>query len=373
MPKKVGRYILTEKRLGQGYFAVVYRGYSREDEQEEFAIKVINKSKMVHDEYLMGALFNEISILKSMKNKNIVLLQDVMETSNNYYIVQEYCEGGTLRQFLNAHRKLSEEQALDIFTQLLNGLIDLIRAGIIHRDIKPENILFKEGRIKLADFGLARYLGNFRKQALASYAGTPQYMAPQLILGTSYTSKSDVWSLGVILYEMVNGKQPILFKKQPTLEYVNSVKSFRCEFIEPVSPPFQDFVTRCLKYEEEERMSWNEVYQHPLIQPHFTDFVDGLKSFDEKLKLVANRLRNKIIEFNVDIKKLFLESDITEDNLINKVEFYRLMLSIDKNLSGKEIMQIFNEFDNNGDGNIDFVEFKAWIIENKITPDLPYK
>ena len=87
-----------------------------------------------------------------------------------------------------------------MLVDLLKGYQPLLKAGIIHRDIKPENVLLHEGRLKLADFGFAKYMNNFKKSMLQSYVGTPLYMAPQILLHECYSSKSDLWSIGLIFY-----------------------------------------------------------------------------------------------------------------------------------------------------------------------------
>lgn len=91
---------------------------------------------------------------------------------------------------------------------LLTGFMDLLKNGIIHRDLKPENILIKGTQHKLADFGFARTVDNFQRQMLTSLVGTPLYMSPQILMHEKYTSKSDLWSLAFIFYEMMYGKTP---------------------------------------------------------------------------------------------------------------------------------------------------------------------
>jgi serine/threonine protein kinase len=91
MSKKVGQYLLTKDKLGEGAFSQVFRGELNGDESKQFAIKVIVKKSIVHDEYMVGSLLNEVSIMKKMSNQHIVKLEDVLETANNYYIVQELC------------------------------------------------------------------------------------------------------------------------------------------------------------------------------------------------------------------------------------------------------------------------------------------
>ncbi len=99
------------------------------------------------------------------------------------------------------HEKIiSENEAIKILTDLLTGFLELIKNGIIHRDLKPENILIHDSTYKLADFGFAKSVDNFKKGLLTSQVGTPLYMSPQILKHEKYTTKSDIWSIGLIFY-----------------------------------------------------------------------------------------------------------------------------------------------------------------------------
>jgi serine/threonine protein kinase len=168
--------------------------------------------------------------MKMIQCANVVRLEKVIETSNNYYIVEEYCDGGELRGVLRRGR-MEEREAVPLLCDLLRGYLPLFQAGIIHRDIKPENILLSAGVAKLADFGFAKRLYNFHRQMLKSYVGSPLYMAPQVLIlldkgeaskgGTlldkTYTSKSDIWSMGLIFYEMLHGAHPFPSRSEKEL------------------------------------------------------------------------------------------------------------------------------------------------------------
>lgn len=116
--------------------------------------------------------------MKKLKSKNIVQLYDVLETTNNYYIVCEFCNSGDFRKLLKQHKRIPEDQAKKVLIDVLNGFIELVKNGIIHRDLKPENILISNDVYKLADFGFARTVHNFTREMLESLVGTPLYMSP---------------------------------------------------------------------------------------------------------------------------------------------------------------------------------------------------
>lgn len=159
--KKIDKYhFQLSSVLGQGSFGKVFKGKNTENGQM-VAIKMIEKKQIQNDEYLMNGLFSEIQIMKKLKSEYVVDLIDVLETSNNYYIIQEYCDGGDFRSELKKKKNLSEFEALNVMRDLLTGFMDLLKNGIIHRDLKPENILIKGNQHKLADFGFARTVDNF--------------------------------------------------------------------------------------------------------------------------------------------------------------------------------------------------------------------
>lgn len=154
---------------------------------------------------LREAFLNEVSIVSKMNNTHIIKFIDMQESSNNYYLIFEYCKDGDLKGFLRKSGILAERVAKEILVMILRGFQDLIKNGIIHRDLKPANILNHEGTFKISDFGFSRYITASDKM-LQSQVGTPLYMSPQILNRRKYTSKSDIWSLGMIYYECLYGK-----------------------------------------------------------------------------------------------------------------------------------------------------------------------
>lgn len=131
----------------------------------------------------------------------------MLKTNNNFYFIYEYCNGGTLENLLAKEKKLTEQRALLIFKQLLDAFQILNKYNIMHRDMKPDNIFFHNGVIKLGDFGFCKNLGSAEDMA-KTMLGSPIYMAPEVLKGEIYSIKADIWSLGVVLYEMVFGHCP---------------------------------------------------------------------------------------------------------------------------------------------------------------------
>lgn len=128
-----------------------------------------------------------------------------MESNNYYYIIQEFCDGGELRQFMKKKGRVPEKEAIVLLMQICNGFVELIKEGVMHRDLKPENVLIHEGILKIADFGFAKKGQQLKKVAAQTMVGTPLYMSLQVLKSKPYSSKCDIWSLGFIFYEVILG------------------------------------------------------------------------------------------------------------------------------------------------------------------------
>ena len=158
------------------------------------------------DAYLRSSLETEINIMKKLNHQNIVKLFDVVLTSNSIYLIMEFCAGGDLKRYCR-NKKLTEDQALTILKQIASGFQQIVKRGIIHRDLKPANILVHEGVFKICDFGFAKFFGEEGRMA-RTCVGTPIYMSPQVLNQQSYTNKTDIWSLGILYYELLFAKVP---------------------------------------------------------------------------------------------------------------------------------------------------------------------
>jgi serine/threonine protein kinase len=133
----------------------------------------------------------------------------MLKTANNYYFVYEYCNEGTLEKVMQSYRNTAEKvmpesKAISYFTQIVNAFKVLTKYNIMHRDLKPDNILMHNGVIKIGDFGFCKSLSSPEDMS-KTMLGSPIYMAPEVLKGEIYTMKADIWSLGVVLYEMLIG------------------------------------------------------------------------------------------------------------------------------------------------------------------------
>lgn len=187
--------------LGHGGMGAVYRGHDLQLERD-VAIKLLNQVVFIRDE--RDQLFHEAKLIAKLRHPNIVSVYDVGDFGDTPFFVMEYVDGGSLRD--QPGRDLDDRTRITI--QICRGLTYAHEQGIIHRDLKPENVLLeKQSRVKLADFGIARSdVTRFTSQG--QIAGTAHYLAPEIIKGEAIDNRTDLYSLGVIMYEMNAGKLP---------------------------------------------------------------------------------------------------------------------------------------------------------------------
>ena len=201
---RVGLYDL-EKTLGKGNFAIVKLGVHKLT-RTKVAVKIVNKCELDHDN--LNKISREIEIMRRLSHKNIIQLYQVMESDTFMYIITEYAANGEIFDWLVSNKRMSEKQAANTFSQILNAVNYCHKNSVVHRDLKAENLLLDhEGNIKLADFGFSNY---YKAGAcLDTWCGSPPYAAPELFEGRQYDGpRADIWSLGVMLYVLVSGSLP---------------------------------------------------------------------------------------------------------------------------------------------------------------------
>ena len=205
-PTKIGRYVIKSE-LGRGGMATVYRAYDPSFERE-VAIKVLPR-EMMHDPQFRARFEREIKMVAALEHPSIVPVYDVGEDDGQPYFVMRYMTGGSLSDLI-AKGKMSLEDTARIVEKIAQGLTYAHKKGIIHRDLKPDNILFDDNDVPfISDFGIAKLTESTSGSLTGSgVIGTPAYMSPEQATGTGIDSRSDVYGLGVIVYQMLSGQQP---------------------------------------------------------------------------------------------------------------------------------------------------------------------
>ena len=200
------RYEIVAK-IARGGMATVYRARDLRLSRQ-VAIKVM-RSDLGEDDEFAAKFDREARAAAVLGHPNVVSIFDQGSSEGKPYIVMEYIEGETLRKVISREAPMSPERALDVFEQVAAALAAAHEAGVVHRDIKPENVLIAErGQVKVADFGLARQVGSPQMTATGVLVGTASYLPPELVTHSRPDGRSDVYSAGVVLFELLTGKKP---------------------------------------------------------------------------------------------------------------------------------------------------------------------
>jgi len=219
MIRQLGRYEVIGE-IGQGAMGVVYRVKDPLIDRI-VAIKTINLN-LVEDEKeeYEGRFYQEAKAAGRLSHPNIVTIFDVGKSGDVAYIAMEFLEGRELRDILNDQRHLPIEQILDLAAQIARGLAYAHEHDVVHRDIKPANIMVvRDGHVKITDFGIARMSSASVRTQTGMVLGSPKYMSPEQVLGKAIDQRSDVFSLGVTLYEMLTGQVPFIGENVNAIMY----------------------------------------------------------------------------------------------------------------------------------------------------------
>lgn len=275
-PFTVGDYHCTGRLLGEGSYANVYEGYHKFT-NEKVAIKAMNMPMLRKmSPHVDVHLAREVNIMSCAHDDNIVrLYAKVWNRARTYlYLVMEHCDQGDLSHFLSPHRGkgIPEELTQVFMRQFAAGLLHLRGLNVVHRDLKPQNLLMKERDgdlcIKISDFGFARVL--HEHDLSLTHVGSPVYMAPEILEYKRYTVKTDLWSVGVIMYEMLFGRFPIPAKTVDELQHkIRKLSTGEVRILlpreKPISAQCRDLLVRLLQYDANARISWTHFFQHPWL------------------------------------------------------------------------------------------------------------
>lgn len=241
--------------IGKGSFSKVYKAVNKYTKKpvaiKVIPIKLFNRYK--------ERILAELDIIRKLKHVNILEFFEIYQSRNNIYVLSELCDG-TLTKIISIIT--TEQQIFDIYAQIINGIKYLYDHKIFHRDIKPENILIKNDIIKIADFGFAKETEDYNKIS-DTICGSPLYMAPEIVLEKPYSIKSDIWSLGIILYQMMYKTHP--YGEVKTI--IQLVNNFNIKT--PIQFPEKnytkeliDLVSKMLTYDPNNRISWDNLFNH---------------------------------------------------------------------------------------------------------------
>jgi serine/threonine protein kinase len=250
-----GRY-RVENVLGRGGMACVY--LARDGELERpVAVKVLAEH-LAGQAAFRDRFLREARLAAQLSHPNIVQVFDVGEEEGTPFIVMECVEGSTLADELRTRGPLEPDEVVDLALQICGGLEHAHAAGLVHRDIKPQNLLLRpDGTVKIADFGIARAAETTKLTQMGSVLGTAAYLAPEQALGEEVTASADLYSLGCVLYELLTGRTPHVFKTLPELvvkhreEAITPLRELRPEVPERVEAAVMHALARNPEYRPE--------------------------------------------------------------------------------------------------------------------------
>ena len=286
--------------LGEGSYGKVFKAR----EISTGRVIAVKKMSIGDSQSKYNKIIKEINLLKSLDHPNIVKYYDFFQEEEYIYLMMEYLEGCTLKQYIKNNENISEDNARIIIKQLLTALSYLhYTCDICHRDVKPENIMFKEkndiNHLKLLDFGLS--LDSFESKKHLENCGTLVYMAPELLNNIKYTKGVDVWSVGIILYMLLmKGKNPFYNKGDSRETIIKNIRnnnvifSFDNDNLNQISKMGKDLINKLLKKNPLYRYTIRSALEHPWIT---------MNKFD-KIPLTIYDKAN--IDENVERLKLFL-------------------------------------------------------------------
>ncbi|KAL8555207.1 hypothetical protein ACS0TY_003132 [Phlomoides rotata] len=400
-------YEITEI-LGRGGFSVVRRGIdkSKTGENNHVAVKTLRrftplmpststpktKVPMTKQSLISDALLtNELLVMRKIvedvsPHPNVIHLYDVCEDNGGVHLILELCSGGELFDRIVAQARYNEAEAAGVVKQIAAGLAALHGASIIHRDLKPENCLFlskdENSALKIMDFGLSS-VEDFTDPVVGLF-GSIDYVSPEVLSGDKVTPKSDIWSLGVILYILLSGYPPFIAQtnRQKQQMILNGQFSFYEKTWKNISSSVKQLITSLLKVDPNLRPSAEEIVQHPWVTGDLAkqeqmdaEIVSRLQSFNARRKFraaaMASVLSSSFSLRTKKLKNLMGSYDLKPEELQNLSTNFKKVCKGDNAtlpefeevLKAMEMLslvplapRIFDLFDNNRDGTVDMRE-----------------
>ncbi|MBA7623130.1 Serine/threonine-protein kinase PknD [subsurface metagenome] len=312
------RYQIIEE-LGKGGMGNVYKIFDKKI-KEKVALKLL-KPEIGTDKKTIERFSNELKFARKISHRNVCRMYDLGEEEGNHYITMEYVPGEDLKSTIIRVGQLSVGKTIFIAKQVCEGLAEAHRLGVVHRDLKPQNIMLdKEGNVRIMDFGIARSLKTKRLTAAGVIIGTPEYISPEQVEGKETDQRSDIYSLGVILYEMITGRIP--FEGETPLSIAVKHKSETPqdpkELNSQIPEDLARLILRCMEKDKEKRYQGADELLSELIKIE--------KGIPTTERVIPKRkpITSKEITVTFGLKKLFIPALVVIVIVIIGVIIWRL-------------------------------------------------
>ena len=248
-----------EREIGKGGFGLVWKVIHKKT-QKVYCIKVIKKDGIVQQK-LVDQMNREIEIMYILNNPHCLRLKNHFEDDTNFYLVMPLASKGQLYRVLKKFRKFDERTAAQILRETISALqyLHSFKPPIIHRDIKPENLLLNEGgRILLADYGWSNF--NMEGDVRKTFCGTPEYIAPEMLLKKGHDTRVDIWSIGILMFELLSGYSPFVAKSNQ--ELYQNIRRLKIQWPKDMPPLAKNLISKILKLNPADRPTFDEILNH---------------------------------------------------------------------------------------------------------------
>ncbi|KAM3144140.1 hypothetical protein pb186bvf_003904 [Paramecium bursaria] len=333
------------KELGDGSFGKVYLIAMN---NQNYALKTIKIQNLLKWQKVEQAKL-ELSIMYSLNHENIIKLHGHFEDEDYIYLLLDYIGGGDLFNLLKRQGTLSENQVIHYIRQVVEAFIYLhsLPKPVIHRDIKPENILVDENnKVKLADFGSANSIQTIDGKR-QTYTGTQPYMSPEMLDGNEYDQRLDIWSIGVLIYELLTNKSPFTgdsiqqMDEQKKKLLIQNIKQAQIIFPVDFPPLAKDLVRKILKKEPSQRISLRDIRDHPWINKNI--HIDIMKqeylSIQQRVDKAVNTFKMKPRNKNQSISE-YKEKILLLKQQINTTQVELLKSQMENKILNEKLQEI---------------------------------